>query len=351
MTDVRSSSRFRQTSGKPPPFRVRVYNDRLFESIIEDGKQSFLSGSCEQSVKSKHSRRTQPNSSLGLQVSESSTEAKAAKRQRREEQYHLQRAQQKHIQDNFVRELLHQAATRKEKEFVHLTGEVAAGHLFVEELEQDFGIDEEVERRRKLKQFQDWDFNVHGAIQRRIDEILASMCATEINERRRRDLEKFLVATNSKAAIFRDIIIESEYDPLEPNRNAIKVRVSRLRNPCRRVLDKRAEENCMMSGESLSKTKPFLRETLDVKLWEDRRVKDTPHGFFAKIMDRETTKKGTKKVSRTFLTTFKFDDYNFERGRDVVTKEFPDGKKTFPGHSTSSLPLFPAKANTSSSTE
>ena len=40
-----------------------------------------------------------------------------------------------------------------------------AGHLFVEELEQDFGIDEEVERRRKLKQFQDWDFNVHGAIQ------------------------------------------------------------------------------------------------------------------------------------------------------------------------------------------
>lgn len=40
-----------------------------------------------------------------------------------------------------------------------------------------------------------------------------------------------------------------EYDPLEPNRRAIKAQVHRLHNPCSRVLDKRAEENEILSTE------------------------------------------------------------------------------------------------------
>lgn len=35
---------------------------------------------------------------------------------------------------------------------------------------------------------------------------------------------------------------------------------------------------------------PLVKETLDVELWEERRVKDTPHGFFAKMMGREAAK-------------------------------------------------------------
>lgn len=46
-------------------------------------------------------------------------------------------------------------------------------------------------------------------IQRRIDEALASMDSSEINDRRRREFETFLAITNSKTALFRDIIIES----------------------------------------------------------------------------------------------------------------------------------------------
>lgn len=37
------------------------------------------------------------------------------------------------------------------------------------------------------------------------------------------DYSKFLDITNKKPNIFRDTIIESEYDPLEPNRRALKV--------------------------------------------------------------------------------------------------------------------------------
>ena len=46
-------------------------------------------------------------------------------------------------------------------------------------------------------------------IQGRIDRALDGMDPKDINERRREDLDKFLTTTNTKAAVFRDIIIES----------------------------------------------------------------------------------------------------------------------------------------------
>lgn len=30
----------------------------------------------------------------------------------------------------------------------------------------------------------------------------------------------------------------------------------------------------------------MLKQTFDVELWEEGRVKDTPHGFFAKLMGK-----------------------------------------------------------------
>lgn len=47
------------------------------------------------------------------------------------------------------------------------------------------------------------------SIQHRIDEALEAMDTKDINERRRGDLDKFLATTNTKMAVFRDIIIES----------------------------------------------------------------------------------------------------------------------------------------------
>lgn len=45
--------------------------------------------------------------------------------------------------------------------------------------------------------------------QGRIDQDLEKMSSRDINERRRGEMDKFLTTTNTKAAVFRDIIIES----------------------------------------------------------------------------------------------------------------------------------------------
>ena len=71
--------------------------------------------------------------------------------------------------------------------------------------------------------------------------ITASTVRTHIrllNERKRKDYQAFLNASNGQAALFRDIIIEAQYDPLAVNKRAIKARVGKLQDPTRRVIDR-----------------------------------------------------------------------------------------------------------------
>jgi hypothetical protein len=78
----------------------------------------------------------------------------------------------------------------------------------------------------QARQFEEWNTEVYGKLAGRVADQLDCMAPDRLNRRRNKEYQKFLDTTNSKGAIFRDIIIESEYDPLEPNRNCIKVRKS-----------------------------------------------------------------------------------------------------------------------------
>ncbi|CAM9295211.1 unnamed protein product, partial [Discosporangium mesarthrocarpum] len=331
-------SPYAQPSNKPPPFRVKVYNDRVFDSLVEDVVPAGGFGSTSQgdrsngmSKNSSRSRVRRLTQHSRISSDELSKAADEAKRKRRYDQHKLQLARQEEEQQSLLRERLAQTALAREQEFDCLRGEVAQGCAFVDELDRVMGISDAAERSKKLKQFEDWDVNVHKAIQERIDAALAGMDPKEINEHRRGDMEKFLATTNSKAAIFRDIIIASEYDPLEPNRRAIKACVGKLHNPCSRVLDKRSEENSLLATEGAPQPPPLGRPMLDVQLWEAFRIKDTPHGFFAKLMSAGggNSKNKPAAVSKTYQSNFKLDSYDIVRGRDIVTKEFPKGKKTY----------------------
>ena len=54
--------------------------------------------------------------------------------------------------------------------------------------------------------------------------------------------------TNRKEALFRDIIIESEYDPLRVNRGCIKAKPPTRPDPTRRVIDKYEQENAIIAS-------------------------------------------------------------------------------------------------------
>lgn len=271
------------------------------------------------------------------------TEAKAA--QRRIQEAEEQRARRNERQrdearkrqasaERLVREsLAHQQAV-KEARYQALRSDIAEGHKLADEIDQHLSL-QAMNRRAKLKrQFEEWNVGVYGAIQSQINAAVARDF-DEAHRRRRKDFQDFLDATNTKGAIFRDIIIESEYDPLEPNRHCIKYASAHLKDPLKRVLDKHHEETSMLdtvADRPPRMPKPHVRDMLEAREWATGKIEATPHGYFAKLTDDNNP---GPKHSKTFASALPLDHYDVATGPDCTNREFPVGKRTFPARQVS----------------
>ena len=151
----------------------------------------------------------------------------------------------------------------------------------------------------------------------------------QIHSEKLKHYDKFLETTNLKGSVFRDIIIESEYDPLIPNRNCIKITTDRLKDPIKRSVQRTQEE------KGLPNEKIQIRETLDVEVWATGKIEATPHGFFAKMMS-DKNKNRPVNMSQASRIDKCLDQYNISQGRAELDKEFPAGKRTKQGGDTNS---------------
>jgi len=67
----------------------------------------------------------------------------------------------------------------------------------------------------------------------------------ELEERKRRDFNAFLEASNTRA-LFRDIVIPTEYDPMAAHKRTIKYSVGTLADPVKQdMLRVRASSHCV----------------------------------------------------------------------------------------------------------
>jgi hypothetical protein len=309
----------------PSPSRVKVYNE---EALLDLIKPSTAQGSRVSQTSSFLSRRK------AQQRAEKKRLAKEAE-QKRVRRYNQQKEDSRMKQaadERKARERVAENANRRERRYEFLRSDIIEGHKLADEVQKHLQL-EDMNKQTKLKrQFDEWNSEVYGKIQDQINERLDSTTAAQINARRRREYQKFLDATNAKGAIFRDIIIESEYDPLEPNRHCIKVDTYGLRDPMKRVLDRQYEEQGMLDADSDDEGKkrkprrprPHTREVLDIREWATGKIEDTPHGFFAKMMDATPRAPGEKKTSKTYDSKVPFDHYDVQKS---LEGEFPRGKK------------------------
>ena len=113
---------------------------------------------------------------------------------------------------------------KQEKKFSDSYSSIMEGKALAATIKKQQDLEDQAEHNKTVRQFEEWNLEVYGKIQGRIAEKLDSTTNTLRTAKRNSDFQKFLDVTNSKGAIFRDIIIESEYDPLEVNRNSIKAR-------------------------------------------------------------------------------------------------------------------------------
>ena len=109
------------------------------------------------------------------------------------------------------------------------TKQLEDSSMLLNEMDKILSLQEETKKLKNRRQFDEWNKNIHGEIMNNITKRVNSLDAKELNDKRNNDYNKFLDTTNRKDAIFRDIIIESEYDPLEVNRNSIKVVTKKLK--------------------------------------------------------------------------------------------------------------------------
>jgi hypothetical protein len=230
---------------------------------------------------------------------------------------------------------------RKEEQnkikFTKLTSKIIQSGEFLDVIDKQLRLHDEAEHNKTRRQYEDWQENVHGKIQGNITNQLNSMDYKTLHKLKNDDYEKFLNVTNRKAAIFRDIIIESEYDPLEPNRRAIKANAGYLKDPTMIVQQKTISEASMLDPEIARKMRhaPCGKETLNVELWAAGKIDATPHGSFARMMEEPSTKTNTKMKSNVV-----FDHYNYPIGKEANDAEMPIGKRPCGNVNLKSNPIF-----------
>ncbi len=231
--------------------------------------------------------------------------------------------------DRKIREQVTLSGLRRENSYRENFSSIMDGRALSAAIKVKQDLQDQADHTKKVKQFDDWNSQVYGKIVGRVAEQLEQLPSDLLTRRRNVEFQKFLDVTNSKGAIFRDIIIESEYDPLEPNRCCIKVQGNDLFDPTSRVLDKALDEKGIMASRKAMRAArvPHTREVLDVLDWGTGRIEDTPHGFFARMMSKVPP---TGEVSGTFKSVIPFDHYNVAMGKAAVDVEFPKGKRIRP---------------------
>ena len=216
-------------------------------------------------------------------------------------------------------------ARRREANFVKSYNSLLEGQELGQKMYDIAAIGDAAEARKRQNEHTLWEKNVHGKIQAKIAEEMEKRPYHEMTMRKNHDMQEFLDATNKKGGLFRDIIIESEYDPLGPNRRAIKADTGYLVDPSIRVSQRRYEEHAMVDRRNAIEERDAAtgRDSLPATLWGDLLIRSTPHGCFAKMMAKKDKVKTKMTASKDVIA----DDFNRAVGPEAVNAEFPLGKR------------------------
>ena len=171
------------------------------------------------------------------------------------------------------------------------------------------------------------------------------MGAKALNAKRRAAYQDYLDVAKAKP-VFRDIIVEDEYDPFDYNRTCVRSDATRgdeFVDPVKRSIDKLHTEKTMMLDKdqlALLGAVPLGRTSdLRVQDWHTGKIESTPHGLFTKMMEKaeaklkEGNKSGGARENSSYMSKSVFralDQYAVDRSRETLDSEFPKGRRTRP---------------------
>ena len=165
----------------------------------------------------------------------------------------------------------------------------------VEDVDGAIKADAAWRQRKKERLYAEWNANVFQPMQDHINTQLAALPDRDIEEMRRAMFQKFLDESNRKAnGLFRDIIIESDYDPLQDARastlkySKVSMAVDPTKNRATRELGDRMASGLLRLAPEDERRK-LQRGDVPVEMWD--RMHATPHGRYAGVAPGPTKPK------------------------------------------------------------
>lgn len=207
------------------------------------------------------------------------------------------------------------------------------------------------DERRRMKLHNEWTENVYEPLQTEISQKIENIDLEELSRRRRDIFEKYLQEGNRKSAgIFRDIIIETEYDPFEYSGPQYRIKYGgTLLDPVKKSIIRRKQEEDVQKSMSLFLSRQnnrmanlgnvglvtetmidnreddigYRRDALDVTLWGV--VQDTNYGYFERMFNKADPTAPVK--SRFMASSVKLDHFNYPRDNAASRAEENPGKR------------------------
>lgn len=303
--------------------QMRVYNTNILDDMVE--------GAADEKRKADESRSA---SQMSQSDPGQTTEMKMAERERwrrdmRAEEY-------KNRMDKLQKDVstrLQRSVDMRELRFQEMDKAFEAENSgFAAQLFKTCDHKDATDRRRTRLMHKEWEEQVFDKIQRRVCSRVDSRSSSDIEREKQVLYQEFLDATNRKDGLFRDIIIESDYDPLNWREESLKYS-GKVEDPVKRELTRMANDREGIGGKGAGIPVSRSKEILDVKMWD--KLEATPHGKAAEMFAASAA--GIKKpISKTQITTTKIDHYDIDRNSATATHELhgfyaTKGRKTFAG--------------------
>lgn len=186
--------------------------------------------------------------------------------------------------------------------------------------------------RNKSKLCAEWHHQVYNPMNNEIQRKLARVPVSDLERRHRQHMQQYLDTCNRKPhGVYRDIILEREYNPLKHRTKYIKINRAKYdaADPLHRdVTQIQHEENLIRQIDPNAQIlDPCAREMLEPTWWD--KLECTPHARYFSESDIQH-KKSVPGAPAHGYSNYKFDHYKIPRGEQgkALMKEqyFPGGK-------------------------
>lgn len=204
---------------------------------------------------------------------------------------------------------------------------------FVKDLFKMVDYQSAQDQRKKQLMYHEWCEEVFDKIQENILGQVDQMDEKQIEAKKNALYQEFLDATRRKDGLFRDIIIESDYDPLAWREESMRYS-SKVDDPVKRELTRQYNDLEGIGGTGKGIPHSRTKAILDVKMWD--KLEATPHGKAAQMFAQQQAQAGKPRpVSKTQATTMRLNHYKIDMKPKTATHELHGfygtrGRKCFP---------------------